>query len=54
LATLCSWLPGASHDDLDRAAEGLCEPQIAARVDPSLDEERELLSRRLASGFRPD
>jgi len=39
---------------LGRDAEGLRELQIAVRLDPTLDEERELLSRRLAGGFRLD
>jgi tetratricopeptide (TPR) repeat protein len=39
---------------LGRDAEGLRELQIAVRLDPNLHEERELLSRRLAGGFRLD
>jgi tetratricopeptide (TPR) repeat protein len=39
---------------LGRDAEGLRELQVAVRLDPSLDEERELLSRRIAGGFRLD
>ncbi|HSL50126.1 MAG TPA: tetratricopeptide repeat protein [Candidatus Deferrimicrobiaceae bacterium] len=45
---------GRSLLSLGRDAEGLRELQIAVRLDPSLDEERELLSRRLAGGFRLD
>lgn len=39
---------------LGRDAEGLRALQSAVRLDPSLDAERELLSRRLAGGFRLD
>ncbi|MGH7349976.1 MAG: tetratricopeptide repeat protein [Candidatus Rokuibacteriota bacterium] len=45
---------GRSLLSLGRDAEGLHELQVAVRLDPSLDEERELLSRRMAGGFRPD
>ncbi|MGH7368626.1 MAG: tetratricopeptide repeat protein [Candidatus Rokuibacteriota bacterium] len=45
---------GRSLLSLGRDAEGLRELQVAVRLDPSLDEERELLSRRMAGGFRPD
>jgi tetratricopeptide (TPR) repeat protein len=45
---------GRSLLSLGRDAEGLRELQIAIRLDPNLDEERELLSRRLAGGFRLD
>ncbi|MEX2221420.1 MAG: tetratricopeptide repeat protein [Candidatus Rokuibacteriota bacterium] len=45
---------GRSLLSLGRDAEGLRELQTAVRLDPSLDEERELLSRRMAGGYRPD
>jgi tetratricopeptide (TPR) repeat protein len=45
---------GRSLLSLGRDAEGLRELQTAVRLDPSLDEERELLSRRIAAGYRPD
>jgi tetratricopeptide (TPR) repeat protein len=45
---------GRSLLSLGRDAEGLRALQTAVRLDPSLDEERELVSRRLAGGFRLD
>jgi tetratricopeptide (TPR) repeat protein len=45
---------GRSLLSLSRDAEGLRSLQTAVRLDPSLDEERELVSRRLAGGFRLD
>lgn len=45
---------GHSLLSLGRDAEGLRELQAAVRLDPRLDAERELLSRRLAGGFRLD
>lgn len=45
---------GRSLLSLGRDAEGLREIQVAVRLDPSLHEERELLSRRIAGGFRLD
>jgi len=45
---------GRSLLSLGRDAEGLRAIQTAVRLDPSLEEERELLTRRLAGGFRLD
>jgi tetratricopeptide (TPR) repeat protein len=45
---------GRSLLQLGRDAEGLRELQTAVGLDPSLEEERELLSRRMAGGFRAD
>jgi len=45
---------GRSLLSLGRDVEGLRAIQTAVRLDPSLEEERELLTRRLAGGFRLD
>jgi tetratricopeptide (TPR) repeat protein len=45
---------GRSLLHLGRDADGLRELQAAVRLDPSLDEERELLNRRLVGGLRQD
>jgi cytochrome c-type biogenesis protein CcmH/NrfG len=45
---------GRSLLSLGRDQEGLRAVQTAVRLDPSLEEERELLTRRLAGGFRLD
>lgn len=45
---------GRSLLSLGRDSEGLRALQTAVRLDPSLSEERELLSRRMAGGFRLD
>ena len=45
---------GRSLLSLGRDLEGLRAVQTAVRLDPSLEEERELLTRRLAGGFRLD
>jgi len=45
---------GRSLLSLGRDAEGLRALRTAVRLDPTLEEERELLTRRLAGGFRLD
>jgi tetratricopeptide (TPR) repeat protein len=45
---------GRSLLHLGRDADGLRELQAAVKLDPSLDEERELLNRRLVGGLRQD
>ena len=45
---------GRSLLSLGRDPEGLRSLQTAVRLDASLEEEREILTRRLASGFRLD
>jgi tetratricopeptide (TPR) repeat protein len=45
---------GRSLLSLGRDQEGLRAVKTAVRLDPSLEEERELLTRRLAGGFRLD
>jgi len=45
---------GRSLLSLGRDPEGLRSLQTAVRLDASLEEEREILTRRLAGGFRLD